>query len=275
MDREPRIGDEEARDLWRHAVELQMAAEREPGARRALKEGEATGLSLAQVSEVARGAGIDPEFVVLALAERRLPDSEAIRRDRTAVRWMNRLGGADVFQAVRVLDAPPAVVLDAFRAVAATPAFHMEHEATLGHDPVQDAVLVYRIESIAASSFHSEMDLADARVILVTMRPEGNGTRLRLRIPRFRRGLNLTIAGVCTGVLGAGGSFGGAAAGGAIAALLGTASLAVVAAPAVLGALVGGSAGLAGYRQLDRWVFRSGEKSLNRLLRAVAVEAGC
>src|SRR5690606_23432999 len=109
---------------------------------------------------------------------------------------------------------------------------------------------------------------------LVTARPEGEATRLRLFAPLFRRELNLAVSGGFTGAAAAGGSAGGAAAGGAIAGWLGVGSAALVAGPAVVGALLGGALGLAGYRRLYRWSWRKGETALQRLLRAVTQEAG-
>jgi hypothetical protein len=82
------------------------------------------------------------------------------------------------------------------------------------------------------------------------------------------------MSGVVAGGLGGLASYGGAAAGGTIAAWIGTASLALVAGPATLGALIGGVIGVAGYRKAYRWARRGGDKALERLIKAVAAEAG-
>lgn len=274
MKREPRFEHEEARELWRRAAELQLAAEQESQKRAALTPPDPHGLSLEQVAEAASGAGIDPDYVVMAVAERRLPDSDLIRRDRWAARWLRRLvSGADELQLSIAIDAAPQAVLEAFRSVAATSLFEMEHEETFGDDAVHDGVLVYRLAGTSGQSkFHSELEMADARVLIVTIRPEGDGTRLRLRAPLFRRGLNLALATGFAGGLGAGGSFGGAAAGGAIAGLIGTASVAMVAAPAVIGAALGGAAGLAGFKRMYRWARSTGDTALKRLTRAIRFE---
>lgn len=275
LTREPRFEHDEARELWRRAAELQLAAEQESQKRAALTPPNPDGLSLEQVAEAASGAGIDPDYVVMAVAERHLPDSELIRRDRWTARWLRRLvRGVDEVQVSVTFEETPQSVLAAFRSVAATSAFEMEHEETLGDDPARDGVLVYRLAGTwgQSSKFHSEMELADARVLIVTIRPEGNGARLRIRVPMFRRGLNLALATGFTGGLGAGGSFGGAAAGGAIAGLVGTASIALVAAPAVVGAALGGAVGLAGYRKLYHWARGMGDTALKRLVKAIRLE---
>lgn len=276
MTREPRFEHEEARELWRRAAELQLAAEQESQKRAALTPPNPDGLSLEQVADAASGAGIDPDYVVMAVAERRLADSDLIQRDRWTARWLRRLvRGVDEIQVSEVFDATPQSLLAAFRKVALTSAFEMEHEETLGDDPVRDGVLVYRLDGSwgpSAKKFHSELELADVRVLIVTIRPEGDGARLRIRAPMYRRGLNLALASGFTGGLGAGGLFGGAAAGSAIAGMIGTASIAALAAPAVVGAALGGAAGLAGFRKMYRWGRGMGDTALKRLLRAIRLE---
>lgn len=46
---------------------------------------------------------------------------------------------------------------------------------------------------------------ADKNDLLFAIRPEGEGTRVRLRIPLFRRGVNLTLLGGASGLAGFGG----------------------------------------------------------------------
>jgi hypothetical protein len=272
MRSEPRITDEEAAELWRRAAELQIAAERAETASRAAPADEADGLSLAQVSAAAAGAGIDPEYVRLALAERRLPDAASIRRDLWTARWFRRLvHETDAIEATRAIPAPPARVLEAIRTVAADPSYHMTLEDALGDDPLADGVLVYRLGE-SNSSFHWDMNVTDARVLILAVRPHDGQTLLRVRVPLFRRGINFVLTGTLSGMGGAGGAFGGMALGGAIATALGV-TAAVALAPAALGAVAGGVLGVAGYRKAYSWVLRQGDSALHRLLQAIALEA--
>src|SRR5690606_6000432 len=118
-----RVTDEEARELWRRAAEVHAAADRSRAGRAVVRAGE-RGLTLEDVSAAAEGAGIGADYVRLALAERRLPDGGAIRRDRWAARWLRRVvGDADAIQVSRVVQAEPARVLDAFRAIAERPPY--------------------------------------------------------------------------------------------------------------------------------------------------------
>jgi hypothetical protein len=116
-----RIAEDEARRLWRRAAEMQVAEERALLA--AGRTGPAGhGLSLDQVSAAAEGAGIDPDFVRIALAEQRLPDADRIRRDAWTARWLRRiLDDRDVIATTRIVAAPPDRVLAAFDATVTGP----------------------------------------------------------------------------------------------------------------------------------------------------------
>ncbi|MGH7554948.1 MAG: hypothetical protein ACREMQ_18260 [Longimicrobiales bacterium] len=274
MDRGSRIPDDEAAELWRRAAELQAAAERADQSRHALVPHDGQGLTLEQVSAAAEGAGIEPDHVRVALAERRLPDADKIRRDQWTARWVRLLiTDGDAFDVLQSIASPPQRVLEALRAVASSPQFPMALEKTMGDDPVKDGVLVYRILGTPDSSFHSDLDIADARVVLITIRPERDGTRLRLRVPLFRRGINLALAGTCAGLASAGGWSAGGALGAALGGLIG-ASTAVIALPAAIGAGAGALVGVRVYRRIYGWAFRKGESALHRLVQAIILEVG-
>lgn len=260
-----RFGEDEARALWRRAAELQAASE---AAEQRLLPGpgdpeEEHGLTLAELAAVAEGAGIHPDHVRMALAEGSLPDAEAIRPDRWPARALRRVVGAagDVIEDSRVIGAPPERVLASLRRVFAAPPFLLVPEPMLGEDPLTDGVLVYRLSTTDANSFASSMNWADARVVLATVRADGEGTRLRLRVPLFRRGLNLALAGGA----GAGGTWLGLFAGGSLAGTLGLSAL--IAAPV---ALAGAAAGVVGFRALYRGVLRGGQEAVRTLGEAVA-----
>jgi hypothetical protein len=273
-DQPQRIPDEDARDLWERAIELQASAEssavRLPSAVRE------RGLSLDQVVAAAKGAGIDPTFVRMAVAERRLPDADEVRRDRRTARWARSLlAGVEAIEVGGVVPAPPERAVAAFDAVVARPSFQMVLEDRVGPDPPLEGVLVYRIHGHAGttSSFHPAMAVADVRVMMVTAEAEGDGTIVRLRLPQFEHGTNLVLWGGITGGSGVAGGFGGAAAGAALGSVVGTASTLLVAGTAGAGALAAGATALAGSRAIAAWGRRKGVHELQRLLRTVAIEA--
>src|SRR5688500_14476082 len=210
-DRPLRISDEQARELWRGAAELQAAAERSH--QRALVT-DSSGISLEQVAQAAEGAGIDPDYVRVALAEKQLPDADAVNRDLWTARWLRAiLREPDAIEESRVVEAPPAVTFAALRGVAAKPSFDLILESTIGSDPLRDAVLVYRIGD-DETNFQDKLNWTDARVLLFTIRAEAGHTRVRVRVPLYRRGINLALAGgVSTGLAAVGMSVGVSASG--------------------------------------------------------------
>lgn len=157
-------------------------------------------------------------------------------------------------------------MFDAVRAVFPAAPFELVFEDTVGQGPLHDGVLVYRVGSATGSDFHSSLNWADVRVVLATLRAEDGGTRLVLRAPLFRRGVNLAVNGVL-GVLGA---WGGAFAGGAVAGLI-AAGPGLVLVPVLAGMAAGGAGGLGLFRGLYRNARDGGETALQRLLQAVAL----
>lgn len=265
------VTEDQARALWRRAAELQAAAERSRD-QLAPVEISADGLTLEQIAQAAEGAGIDPDYVRVALAEQQLPDSDRIDRNLWTARWLRALMRApDVIDAARIINAPAAAVLTALRSVTTRPSFEMIPEATVGEDPLRDGVLVYRLIS-RNDGFHQTMNFSDVRVFLFTIRAEGDATRLRARVPLFRRGVNLSITGGLSGLMGWGGASLGAAATGLLPAAVGGAAL-VAAAPIVIGGLAGITAGVKLYGTLYRSFYKAGSAGVTQLLHAVAVEA--
>ena len=269
-ERPPRIPEEEALALWRRAAELQLLAERSATALPPTRAADDSGLSLEQVAAAAEGAGIGPDWVRLALAERRLPDADRIRPEDWRARWLRRLvSPVDAIQLSRRIAATPQRVLATFHAVATRAPFGLALENRVGDDPLRDAVMVYRTAAQTTSSpFTWAVEWADIRVVLITIRPDDDGTRILLRAPLFRRGINLALTGGATGVVGAGGAWTGSALGAGLSAL-GIAAGGVLAG---VGAVVGGAAGVAAYRALYRSAVRSGEGALRGLMDAVALE---
>jgi hypothetical protein len=267
-DRRKRITEAEAAELWRRAAELQAHAETRGHALAPMDEEEDDeGLSLEQVSAAAESAGIAPDYVRMAMAELRLPDGRELGAKRWPVRWARRLiDEAGAIEVSRLLAAPPERVFDAVRAVFPAAPFELLFEDTVGRDPLHDGVLIYRVGSATGSEFHTSLNWADARVVLATIRAEGEGTRLVLRAPLFRRGVNLAVNGGL-GVLGA---WGGAFVGGTVAGLIAIGP-GLVLVPVLAGMAVGGAGGLSLFRGLYHKARHGGELALHRLLQAVSL----
>lgn len=266
-----RISDDEARALWERALELQEAAERTVETKR-LTAGGGGGLALEHVAQAAEGAGINPDFVLLALAERRLPDAADIRRDDWRARWLRRaVSEIDAIEATRRIRATAERVTEVLHEVAVRPDFGLAPESADGYgEGLTERVLVYRRREPRMNRFGGGMEAADARVVLFTVRATPDGCLLRARAPMYRRGLNLGLAAGVAGMLGAFGSWSAWSAGAAVAVGLGGAALAV---PAGIGALVGGAVGLSGYRAFYERMARHGEIVLNEFVDVVTAES--
>jgi hypothetical protein len=269
--KDSRISEDSARELWKRALELQAAAEGDRPEPQALIPGEAHGLSLDQVAAAAEGAGIDPDYVRMALAERRLPDADRIDPNLWTARWLKRiLHEPDAIELTHSIAASPAQVVAALKTVSMRPEFELIYEGLLGSDATRDGVLVYRLPN-AKMSFHNDLDWTDVRVLVFAIRPNAANTTLRLRIPLFRRGINLTLLGGSAGLMGFGGLTAGSGLASALAGLVGAASV-VAMVPIATGA-AGVLLGIGAYRAAYRWGVRGGRSSAQRLLRAVAAEA--
>lgn len=268
----PQISDEEARRLWQRAAELQEEAERTASRALTATPGE-TRLSLDHVTQAAEGAGIHPDFVLMALAEQQLPDAPAIRREHWQARWLRRaVSEVDALEEVRTIPRPPGAVVPALKEVAARPAFNLLLENTVEPtDDLGDRVLVLRLQG-GASHFSSALNLADVRVLLVALRPVAEGTHVRIRAPLFRRGVNLGVAGVAATLGGTGGSWAGWTLAGIAAAAVGVTGGAALLIPAGIGALAGGALGVGGFRSLYDGLARQGQAAISSFLTAVAVE---
>src|SRR5690606_30893901 len=115
---------------------------------------------------------------------------------------------------------------------------------------------------------HWKLDFADGRTLLVTVRPEDAGTRLRIRAPLYRRGLNLALSGGAAGVFAGGSGAAGAAIGQGIAGVLGMAATVAAAGVGALAAAAGAGVGIRAYRSMYGWSRRQGELAVQQLHRA-------
>ncbi len=268
------INDEQARALWQRAAELQAAAEQQRERQLpARTDGDKTGgLTLAQIAQAAEGAGIDPDFVRVAVAEQQLVDANKIDPQLWTARWLRRLiNEPDAIVLERIVSAPPATVLQALRSVSVRPPYELIHEATVGTDPLNDAVLVYRTPG-NNSSFGQSMNFSDVRVFLFSVRSAGQGTRLSVRVPLYRRGINLGVTGLFSGLLGGGGAALGHTVAGSLSALI-AGSAAAAAAPIVIGGAAGAVLGVKVFKRIYHSFYNSGRTAVQQLIQAIAQEA--
>lgn len=267
------IGDDEAKRLWQRALELQDEAERSASSQSLVSQTGETRLSLEHVAQAAEGAGIHPDFVLMARAEDQLPDAGEIRRQNWRARWLRgAVSEVDAIEISRLVAGRPEAVVAAAKTIAAQPVFNMLLENTVGiADDAVDRILVFRLQG-GLGRFNSTLNFADVRVLLVTLRPVQEGTHLRIRAPLFRRGANLSIAGIATTLGGVGGTWSGwtiaALAAGAAGVTAGSALLI----PAGLGALAGGAIGLGGFRSLYAGMVNEGRMAITTFLNSVALE---
>lgn len=264
------LSEEQARELWRRAAELQSFAERDSANARGLPAS-TEGLSLEQVAQAAEGAGIHPDYVRIAVAERHLVDADRIDRNLWSARWLRAiLREPDTIELSQKTTASPEAALAALRNVVARPAFDLVLENVIGNDPIRDGVMVYRMGG-TRTNFQGEMNWSDARVFLFTIRPVNGGAELRVRAPLYRRGINLGLTGGLSGLLGWGGVAAGSAASSLLPAAFAASALAL--APVAIGGIAGATLGVTLYRSMYRSVYKAGTGALARLLKTIAMEA--
>lgn len=229
-----------------------------------------------RVLEAAEEAGIPVENVLLAVAERSLVDADEIRPDRWSARWLRYLvNESDAIEVSRELRAPVEDVADATERVTSKDPYRVVLENRWESDAGGPLVLVYRSQGVSfgmSSSFHSGLELSDARVLLVTIRRTRDATRLRIRVSRYRQRLNLALAGGSTGLFGAGGSAGGAAVGQAAAGLVGIAAIPAAVGLGALGAIVGAGVGILGIQRLHSWGWGKGRVAVEQFAQAITME---
>ncbi len=227
------------RSLWERAAELdrQRASAGEGGLR---SPANARELSVAELLEVGREVGISPDSVLLSVAEGRLPDGNELRPRRESPLWHRLL--VEIRDALEVplhLAVPPGVALQLLDEVMERQEYRMTLEDRIGTDADEAWVSVFRNAGgdglFQGSDFHGTLHLTDGRVLVVAVLPDADGgSRVRIRMPLYERGVNLTFSGASGGLAGA---------------------------------------GVLAFRKLQRWGFGKGRTALARLGRALEMEA--
>lgn len=275
------LSEEQARQLWQRAAELQAEGARQLEERsRALvrPDGQADGgYRLAHVRQAAHEAGISDEFVELALAEQ-ATDGAARGVDRWADRFLGP--GPRTLVVSRTFDRSPAEVYASLQRV--LPRYQLSLVDSRGGDPLAGGVLVFDLPTLSGFETTDPVlrDLrmwADLVELHVQVRALGEGrTEVTVRAPTAHaRRANLAVGGVLSGVAGLFGGGGGAALGvlaGNTLALGEVGAALVVAASAALGFAATAGAANVPMRWLYRWGQSKGEAALRRLLQAVGVD---
>lgn len=282
--RRDRVSDEEARAIWLRASQLQAEAERRveerarelPAGTRNLPDGEGVGLD--DVRMAAEEAGISPEFVQIALAEKSALPERASQMGTLDV-WGSRLFLASSRKSIEVvatvtgrLDTVAAASLQAFSG----------HPCLLQPGEVADfpsssgRVIVFNVPafdwSVTANPvFVEKASMIGLRQLHVAIRPlPEDSSRCEVVVAgdlgpgmrtRWRWGA-LTYAGAGA----AGGAAGIGVAGSAVAGAL-------LALPAILGAAAAGGAVLAAWATGYRYYRRQVEESLSQALQVVQATA--
>jgi len=266
--------------LWRRATELQRAAtnpelDGEEGAG-VLPPEDPDAIPVDRVLAAAEEAGIPTENVLLAMAERDLSDAQELDPDRRSARWLRKwVSETDAIEVSQVLRASVEEVVQATERVTATDTYRLGLENRWGNESQGPVVLAYRNQGVSlgmTSWFHSNLELGDGRVLLVTLHRVEDGTHLRIRLPLYRRDLNLALAGGSMGLFGFGGTAGAASVGNAVAGLMGVAAVPAAVALGVAGALVGAGVGRWGFQRLYGWGCGKGRAAVGQFAKAVAME---
>lgn len=284
---EGRIPDERARQALRRAAELQaeaaarlqetahgqlMAANAQPD--------ESDGFRRRDVEAAAVEAGISPEYIRQALVEQ---DALGEHAEELAP-WVENMGRrmlktrARTLEVSRVIDADPALVLEAMQRIFPAHPYFLALEDNIGGPPLAGGVLVFQIPRLMATttsytSFSYAAAAIDVMQLHATLRtiPGPGGSRCELSVRTdLRTG---TRRNVWTGIAlsGTGGAVGAGAS--AVIAVAASAALPVIAVAAVAGLGIMGMASSSGYGAIYRYYLRKMEKELEQLLKVVDASA--
>lgn len=232
------------------------------------------GLSVEAVRAAAVEAGISEEFVTLALAEQdgALEDGSQLSgwADRTATRLLG--SDARVLDVAEIVPAPPEQVLAGLQEVAPRRPYRLELRDTLGDDPLNGGILVFRAPGmmvVGATSFTTAMSTAGIRDLKLSILPVEGGAATRVRIvsslgrPRKTNWLAISAVSAITGV-----GFGGIA----LAIATATGAALPVAMGVMGGSVLAGTWGsTAGFSAIYRKSLRTAEDELRGLIRSVKV----
>lgn len=272
------LSEERARRLWARASELQEEAfrKRERNSDHPVRQDREPGFELEHVRAAAVEAGIQKEFVDLAVAElvagAEPPDPVLERR---IARFLDSRRYA--LEAIRVIDAPPDVVLRRLTEMVTRDPYGLTLLDHVGSDVIEGGALVFKTPQMMErkGEFGTAINYSDMRELFFQARAAADGrTELRVRAPLlYARKLNYRVGVGLAGTIAAGTGTGTAAATAALVlgAVAGPLGWVVVGGAALLGATGGALVGVKSYRRLFRYGIKKGQEALDGLLRAVAV----
>lgn len=234
-------------------------------------------LSLHEVQSIAEEAGINTEYVALALKEIEAQKLHPKAVTDRQMKWANRLLGTDAneLSISRVIQATPEQVMESLKRILPTAPYNLKLLDVIGDtENLQNAMLVFEVPTFdmgmggedVFSSFKYNMSIPDLNRLMVSLHALGeNQTEISFRADmRHGKARNLKWGGWITGILGGlGGLIGGA---------MGRKTGDVVS-----GSVLGTFLGTLFSGWLYRWAYRSGlsksEEELGKLLSAISVDA--
>ncbi len=296
-DSRPRISEEQARRLWERAAELQAEATRRQEQEKGQSAGEALpgstsgdndeagGYSLLHVREAGAEAGIQPEFVDMALAEETVLELEGgggeTRLDRIATRLLR--DGRPALEVRRSFAYPAHAVWLTLEDVLRGEPNEFDLLELQGGSPVEGGIAIFE-----SPKRHRESDAlpywstaADTLRYLVAIRgnegeEEARGCQVLVRVP-LRRSRRIN-GGLGVGAVGLFGGLGGAGGAGVVGLLAGSGGMAAIPLALALGlGTLGGAVGVGalsrrGWIAIYRWALRGMVRALEKALNKVDLE---
>lgn len=272
------LSEEQAHRLWARAAELQEEAVRreERGSAVPAHKEEGRGFELEHVRAAAIEAGIQKEFVDLAVVEMIAgaePPDPVLERRIAGFLASRRYA----LESVRRIDATPEVVLDRLTDLVTRDPYGLTLIDQVGSDVIEGGALVFRAPGMMErkGEFGNALNYSDMRELFFQAKPTEEGqTELRVRAPLlYARRLNYRVGVGLSGVVAAGSGVG---AGTAAAALLagvvsGPVGWAAIGAAALAGAAGASVVGVKSYRSIFRYGMKKGQQALDMLLKVIAV----
>ena len=277
------LTEEQAAGVWQRAAQLQADAAQklEARTRRGANDGMAAaavptgGYRVRDVEEAAVEAGISRQFVALALAEMKRPETVAARSDlpeweeHTAKRL---LGQTDrTLTVTRVIKGDKKRVLQAIGRVLQGQPFSAAFNGTMGAHPLDGGVMLFEIPSMVDYPYAWTYTRYNcyAKQLRATLRaapldPQACEVELSLDLRRSVR-INWRTAAGFGGGFGVGGGAAGAVLAGKLLAISGLA----LAVPAIAAAVIAGGATMFGYGFVYRWGVGKAREELERVLGAI------
>jgi hypothetical protein len=288
------MSEDAAQAIWRRAAQLQAETLQRLDTQRAntalVASSTASGVAptsgyrLDHVRQAALEAGISGQFFDLAMAElprgnagaplKIAPETSRLERNATAFLGTNERS----LSVSKIIDAPPALVLQALGSVWRLPPYALELRAPIGGHPLDGGILVFDLPGLVSvmdgspinPTWYATRHTLEATQLQVTLKPvagRGNATEVTVFCD-LRPGIRRNVLAACW----MGGGFGGA--GSVFAALVAVKKAVLITmftatAPAVIAGLAITGATIWGYRTAYRWGVDKSRKEITKALDAI------